>query len=260
MPSRALKNINKLVNQATTIQKPEKTFLSELEITIEKEEQKNQRAPSNTYKPSSMDCIRKMYYQIVGADVEQGTMDSVITGICEIGSFRHSVLQKAITKMKSYGFDCRYIDVGKYVQSHNLDYLEVRGKQEFETKLYHKDLNLSFLCDGVLVYRKQYYILEIKTEASFKFQKRFGYDVAHELQATCYALALGIDKVMYIYENRDIPNKKTFVLYVTEEMKQKVLDLIEACNEYVATNILPPIPENANCRYCNYKGICEKGV
>ena len=65
--------------------------------------------------------------------------------------------------------DCEYINVADFVRSRNLDYLEIKKEPnpdagEYETKLYHKDLNISFLCDGIIRYKDHYYILELKVK------------------------------------------------------------------------------------------------
>ena len=141
-------------------------FLRDLKRSIELTANKSSRKPSQTYKPSSMNCIRNMYYQVVGTDQDEGESSYISVGICNSGSDIHERMQKAITDMKSNGIDCEYVDVAKFIESRKLDYLTVVAKQGMETKLYHNDLNMSFLTDGIIRYRGKYYILELKTETS----------------------------------------------------------------------------------------------
>jgi CRISPR/Cas system-associated exonuclease Cas4 (RecB family) len=119
---------------------------------------------------------------------------------------------------------------------------------------------MSFLCDGIIKYRGHYYILEIKTEASFKFNERKGVDPSHYHQATAYSIAFGINDVLFLYECRDNCSKKAFMLHVTDDMKQELLSYIEECDSYIKKLKVPPIPENVPkkaCSYCNYKGRCN---
>jgi CRISPR/Cas system-associated exonuclease Cas4 (RecB family) len=221
---------------------------------------KSSGKPSQKYKPSSLHCMRNMYYQMIGADVDkQSTKTSEMFSICESGEDRHIRIQRAISKMKSYGIDCEFIDVEDYVSENNLD-LKVTSKKEFETKLYDEKRNLIFLCDGIIKYKGKYYILEIKTESSYKFMQRDNSDDLHKYQSYAYSLELKIDDVIFIYENRDLCSKKTFLVHITDENRQEIADRLSKCDEYVAEHIAPPKEEsvtNKTCQYCEYKTICK---
>lgn len=258
--SRALLNVLKL---ATTEELPvEQQFLGDLKASIEMEDKKNSRPPSQTYKPSSMNCIRNMYFQIIGAEGREDVMSTELVGICESGTDRHDRIQKAVMAMKTNNIDCEYIDVAEYVTSHNLTDLDIVSKQGNETKLYHKVLNMSFLCDGIIRYKGHYYILEIKTETSNKFWDRQGVNPDHIMQGTAYSEAFHIDDVLFLYECRDNCAKKTFMLHVTDEMRNAFKQKIADCNGYVKRKVAPPIPKDVSkkaCAYCSYASYC-KGV
>ena len=145
-----------------------------------------------------MTCIRNMYFQVIGADPEEQRANAALVGIVQSGSDRHERLQEAVTHMKDFGMDCEYIDVAKFVKMRGLDYLEIVKQQGYETKLYHKDLNISFLCDGIIKYKGQYYILEIKTETIYKWQNRSGVAEEHIAQGTAYATCLAINQIMFL--------------------------------------------------------------
>ena len=219
------------------------------------------RKPSQTYKPSSMKCVRNMYYQRTGAepDAELSTYCSV--GICNSGSDIHIRIQTAVEDMKKHGIDCEYIDVADYVKSRNLDHLEIVSKSGMETKLYHKTLNMSFMCDGIIRYKNHYYILEIKTEASFKWTNRTDTDPAHYNQGTAYSVAFLIPEVLFLYINRDILDMKAYRFIPTNEMKENLVGTIEECEGYVNRLICPPKPADlprSVCNYCSYKTKCRK--
>lgn len=261
MAKYALKSIHNLINMAVKEAPAEEQFLQDLKASIEKIDAKESRTPSKSYKPSSMACIRNMYFQITGTPQDDERSNYCLVGICESGSDRHERLQQAISNMKQVGIDCEYIDVADYVIKNKLDYLEVMGKSGFETKLYHKSLNISFLCDGIIKYKGKYYILEIKTETIYKWQTRDRVAEEHLNQATTYSACLGIDDVLFLYENRDNCDKKVFILHVTEEMKTRLLGKIEECDGYVSRLIPPPKPEDVpkkSCNYCNYKTACRR--
>ena len=261
MGKQALKSIHNLINMVVKEAPVQEQFLQDLKMSIEKIDAEKSRMPSKSYKPSSMTCIRNMYFQVTGTIPDNERSNYCLVGICESGSDRHERLQSAISNMRQAGIDCEYIDVAEYVTKNKLDYLEICGKSGLETKLYHKALNISFLCDGIVKYKGKYYILEIKTETIYNWQKRNGVAEEHLNQATTYASCLGINDVLFLYENRDNCDKKTFILPVTEEMKSQLLSKIEECDGYVSRLIPPPKPDNVpkkSCNYCNYKSACRK--
>ena len=47
--------------------------------------------------------------------------------------------------------------------------LEIVGQSGMECKLYHKKLNMSFMCDGIIKYKSKYFIFEFKTETANKW-------------------------------------------------------------------------------------------
>ena len=260
MPRNSLKNVAKLIARANTTVPIEQQFLDDLKRSIELDDMKNARKPSATYSPSGMGCIRAMYYKRIGVDVPLGNSYSMI-GICESGTDRHERIQNAISRMKDNGFDCEYIDVGEYVKSRNLDHLEIVDKCGNETKLYDKVRNVSFLCDGIIKYQGKYYIVEFKTEASFKWKDRKGVDPKHHNQAITYSMELQLDNVLFIYINRDICDYKAYMFEVTEHDRQLVRDLIDVCEVFVIHKELPPKPENVTekiCAYCAYKDLCRR--
>ena len=261
MSRNSLKNITQLIKQANDELPIEQCFLNDLKRTIELTEQKNSRPPSKTYKPSSMNCIRNMYYQVIGADREESPVGYALVGICNSGTDIHERTQKYIDGMKENGVDCEYINVAEYVKSRNLSGIEIVEQKGMETKLYHKRLNMSFMCDGIIRYKGKYYIVELKTETSYKWVSRKGVDQGHYNQAIAYSTAFGINKVLFIYISRDTLDMKSYMFNVTDEMCKSFIERIEACDSYVNKHETPPKPAELNkkaCYYCPYKTQCER--
>lgn len=238
------------------------SFLADLNRCIslmDKEEHSGK--PSPTYKPSSLQCIRNMYYQVTEANPDEEETSPDLVGICQSGSDRHERIQYAVSKMKDFGMDCEYIDVETFVKQRGLTDLQVVGKQGFETKLVHKKYNLRFLCDGIIKYQGKYYILEIKTEHSYKWVDRNGVDPKHYNQATAYSLCFKLDDVMFLYESRDVCSKKPYLHHVTQSMRSDLIEKIQRCDEYKEKHIPPPRPLNLPkkiCAYCSYKSQCKR--
>lgn len=256
-------NLNKLVNNSTEEGVADsQRFLMELQASIEKtDEQRKQKTTTIAYKPSSMNCVRMMYYYMTGADRDEQSMGCEIIGICESGTDRHERLQQAITDMKKNGYDCEYVNVADYIKEFNVPDLEIIEQKGYETKLWHTKLNLRFMCDGIIKYRGKYYILEIKTEASFKWQARTNVDEGHYTQACTYSYTIGIPDVMFVYENRDTCAKKCYVYTPSKtQIDDLVVSKINDCDRHISENRVPAIPVNITgktCRYCDFKTVCR---
>jgi len=261
MARKSLNNVIKLLDRANKDVPIEQQFLDDLKKSIEISDQKNARKPSQSYKPSSMNCKRQMYYTVMGYEAANESNYTMI-GICEAGSDRHERIQNAISQMKDNGFDCTYVDVGDYVKSRGLDsYLDIVEKQGNETKLYDKERNISFLCDGIIKYQGKYYIVEFKTESSFKWKDRKGVDPKHYNQARTYSLELKLDSVIFVYINRDIVDMKSYMYVVTERERTQIKALIDEVQSYVDKQQTPPKQQDlptSQCAYCGFKDRCKK--
>jgi len=259
----SLGNVLRLIEAESENISVEQQFLSDLKRAIEIQNQNSGRKPSQTYKPSSMNCIRNMWYQVTGADQDDGTTPYTLVGICNSGSDIHVRIQTAVAYMKECGIDCEYINVADFVTSRNLTDIEVVSQQGMETKLFHKTLNMSFLCDGIIRYKGKYYILELKSEGSNKFWARKGVDTKHYNQGISYSIAFGLDDVLFVYISRDSLDMKAYMFTPTDDMKQNLVGTIDACEQYRKNGTVPPIPENIdkrNCEYCAYRLRCRAEI
>ena len=257
----SLKNVCRLIQTVRETLPPEQDFLTDLKRSIEMTDEKNSRLPSKTYKPSGMNCIRASYYQLTGTQPDPSSSNYTLVGICNSGTDIHVRIQTAVEQMKENGMDCEYIDVADFVIQRCLEDVNIISKNGMETKLYHKKLNMSFMCDGIIKYKNHYYILELKTENSYKFANRKDVDPSHYNQGTAYSLAFGIDQVLFVYINRDVLDMKAFMFNVTPEMKESLIGYIEECDGYVERKIAPPKPKDVSkkaCSYCAYKTQCNK--
>lgn len=240
------------------IQPVEEMFLDDLISSIELTEKNNLREPSRKYKPSSMNCIRNMYFQITGQKVEDIGKPYFSIGIAETGTDRHVRIQEAVSTMRENGFDCDYLDVETYIKDNNIEDLDVVRKNGAETLLYNKKYNISFACDGIVNYKGKYYIVEFKTEGANKFSKRTSVDESHYNQASAYSLSLKLNDVLFIYIDRDSLKMKAYMLNVTDTMRERIVSKIETCDLYIANGNVPPKEKSyKTCLYCQYKQVCE---
>lgn len=263
MARQSLKSCLRLLDQINKETPVNEQFIGDLKRSIELTDSKNKREPSKTYKPSSMNCMRQSYYTITGAERDTEDVNYQLVGICNSGTDIHVRIQTAVDEMKENNIDCEYVNVAEYIKARELPDIEIVSQQGMETKLYHQKYNMSYMCDGIVKYKGKYYILEIKTEASFKFMSRQDVDPSHYNQAIAYGSTLGIRKVLFVYINRDTLDMKCYTYDVTAQDTKKFEKYINICNNYIDKQTPPPIPENVTkktCSYCPYKTICKKEV
>lgn len=264
MGRQSLKNVSRLIDLANSNKSMvSDQFLEDFKRSVELTDEKNAGLPSPTFKPSSLNCKRGCYYQIMQTTLDGGKSSFNMIGICNSGSDIHVRVQTAVMQMEYNGIDCEWIDVETYIKENNLDYLIVREKKGTETKLYDTRYGtyISFMCDGIIKYKGKYYILEIKTESSHKWYGRDGVDPKHYNQAISYSNSFGIDTVLFMYVERDLLNIKVFEFPVSDAMRTDLVHFIKDVQGYVERQIVPPkdpkLPTN-QCRYCGYITQCKK--
>lgn len=238
-----------------------KLFTDDLISTMEKLADEKPYLPSTYFSPSSMQCERQMWFKAKGVKPDKKKSNYIGLGITEVGNARHEAIQKALEKSDLI----EWIDIGEYAKKY-APHLEVGEKTDGEYPLRDIENNLSFRCDGLIRFMGELYILEIKTESVKLHEQRNGINKAHLTQGVTYSLALGVNKVMYLYESRDIPRKKAFVLDLNTKQGQEMKDEVQRRIDYV----LWAVKENESpkryqerysvgaCKYCNWKKTCKK--
>lgn len=256
-----MKSLAKMIAEKARDKPPEQDFLHMLEEAIVRLDRETDRKPSKSFKPSSLGgCLRNVFYQVTGVDPEPSDATASGVGIAQSGAARHEHLQETMIQMKRLGYDVVYIDVEEYLKKRPQQGTRVVSRQGAETKLFNDILNLSFLCDGIILFRGAYYVIEIKTEVTPKFYPRLEPEEQHVAQASCYSATLGINRVIFLYENRDFCLKKVYLHVVSEEEKfNQVIAPIETVNTHIE---LKTTPEKTTikklCKYCKYKDKCKR--
>lgn len=243
-----------------------KAFLTDLMSAIEMNDMRGNRKSSQTYKPSSLVCMRQMYYMRSGEPADESRTEYQMIGMADTGSRRHEAIQDVLEKMEKLGYDWRYVNVAEYIANKHAEgkllNIDVVGQRGAETKLFDKVLNISFMCDGIVqrVSTGKYYLFEFKNQTSFKYSGKEKVDEAHVDQVTCYCMSLDLSEALVTYENRDVCMLECpEVFLVTEEMKQACVSKILECEGYVERMIPPPMhPTTKPCRWCQYQTACKK--
>lgn len=236
----------------------EDNFLKEYEEAVRRKElAERQVAPSDYIRPSSMyGCERMIFFQRVHSGSLNGEQSDVpLIEICQSGTDRHLDIQHIVEIME--GVEC--LDLEEVVKEANQKGIKTEflgwNEDHTEARCKNDELSIFFQPDGVIRFMGKEVILEVKTESTYQFSNRYEPKEDHKWQATSYGMGLGIDYVLFLYEDRNFCKKKAYLWKITDEMKQAVLKKINTVNTACKTGI-PPEKNEDKCTYCKYKNEC----
>ena len=251
-----------LVNKQVKQKGPEEVVVDAIMNSIKVLNPPSQHSNANI-KPSKIQCERQMYYILTNAPANAvTTTDPKLTMIQKVGTYCHLMIQEAMSKANPSMIIYRDPhDLVKEAEAKGLHTHIVptthSEDNKYECHCYNDEYDLSFMWDGALYIKDLSTIVEIKSEDHFKNIKRLAPDEGHIEQATCYSLALGVDDVVFLYLNRNYLNIKPYLVHVTPEMKQVVIDKINRVNAAKAAGDLPPKITCKACKYCDFTRICR---
>ena len=225
---------------------------------------------SKNISPSKLYCPAYEAFKLLGVPMAGQEESFETRGYAESGNSRHQTIQKFLIDNP----EVEWVDPGKYVEENNLPF-EVHLKPdlrsflekhpdftveearatlgEYEVNLIHKTQPLSFQLDGLIKYKNEYYIIEIKT-----INKK---DLStsplskHQWQGKCYSFLLKIPKVCWIYESREDFKTKVTVQQFEAEEHQQVRNRLNS----ILLNLDHPEKLTRNtekCKYCRYFTHC----
>jgi CRISPR/Cas system-associated exonuclease Cas4 (RecB family) len=237
----------------------EDAFLKKYEEAVRRqEERERQPVPTDYFRPSSMyGCERMLFFMRVhGGSGKRDEMDVNLVEICNSGTDRHLRIQHLVEDME--GVKC--LDLEEIVKEANQKGINTVfvgwNEDHTEARCKNDDLSIYFQPDGVINFMGKDVILEIKTESTYQHSSRFEPKMDHKYQATCYGMGLGIDYVLFFYEDRNFCGKKPYLWKITDEMKEAVINKIHNVNKALETG-QPPKKNEEKCTYCQYKNECK---
>ena len=238
----------------------EDKFLKEYQEAVKRqEERERQPVPKDYFRPSSMyGCDRMLFFMRVhckGTGVKDD-VDTNLVEICNSGTDRHLRIQHLVEDME--GVTC--LDLEEVVKEANLKGIKTEflgwNEDHTEARCKNDELSIYFQPDGVINFMGKDVILEIKTESTYQHSNRYEPKLDHKYQATCYGMGLGIDYVLFFYEDRNFCGKKPYLWKITDEMKAEVLSKISRVNKAISVGV-PPEKDTNKCTYCDCKRECK---
>jgi len=234
------------------------------------EQERKQEMPDDYYRPSSLGpgCKRMLAFQKWGAPTDNVDFSDEWTynliRITENGTDRHTRIQDVIKKMEELGLHLENLDVEQVIEEARHRGINSRfvewDEEHKEARCANDDLKIWFKADGVFKYRSKEVLFEVKTANGFKFQKIVNSNqplIEHIRQDTCYSMGLGIDYVLYLYEDRNFLKTHVILYKISDEDKQYIRDKVDEVERIVSSRIVPPMEED-KCKYCEYTAVCRQ--
>lgn len=227
----------------------------------------DQPYPKDRTRPSSLGkCPRSIYFERTGADRDKSNFNNPWlynqVGILESGTDRHERIQTVLQRMEEHGH-IKNIDIPTAVQEAQQrginTYFESWNEEKTEARCYNTDLNISFQADGLIEYGGITAVFEIKTCTCKKMadlRKTKEPFKEHIKQATAYALALGVDHILFFYEDRDYTSHLPILHHITQEEKDFVINKLRLVDDAIKEGKIPDKNKD-ECYFCNFKGLCK---
>jgi hypothetical protein len=239
------------------------SFVNAMDLAIK--EAGKPRVSRANIKPSKSGCLRQMYYILTQAPVSgKESVNPDMYLIQQDGTYMHTVTQGILKDAEKQGIEMLdpAIEVAK-AQAQGIKTVVRPSTHDadnpFELACYNENFDISFKFDGVGIFMKKKFILEIKNEDHFKWIKRTRPEDEHIApQGVMYSICLGIDYVLFLYVGRNYKKRKAYLVEITEAMKENQILRVKIVKYCVANKIVPMREKHKGCTYCNHKKLCTQ--
>ena len=217
-----------------------------------------------TFAPSSFRCKRIQWFRLRGVQPDKPkTADAVLDFTAVLGTALHKMIQE---NLKSSLGD-RWVDVEKYIQTHvntPEKYTCLPSDDSLETLVTLSDPPVRFACDGILKWKDEFVLLEIKSSEFSSWSDLTDPKPQHVDQTKCYCSLLNLNRVFFLYIDRQYGGLKCYDVKYTENQMKSVWNDMKEIQESVEYHLCPePLPKGdswcteSHCKY--YKKCAEYG-
>lgn len=220
---------------------------------------RNSEPKHKTFAPSSFRCPRISWFRLRGVQPDVVSKpDRTMEFSAQIGTACHVEIQKNL--QQALGDD--WIDVETYLNDHPVQYEYELKKAGLETQITVYNPPVRFACDGIIRWKGEIYLLEIKTSEFTSFDELTDPKDKHVDQIKCYATLLGINHVLVLYQDRQYGGLKCYEMTITLSDNKFVLDRFKYVMDMVEANLAPEgLPKgDAWCTssMCPYYAKCKE--
>lgn len=219
----------------------------------------NAEPKHKTFAPSSFRCPRVSWFRLRGVQPDSIPVpDKTLDFSAQVGTACHSAIQSNLAEL--LGAD--WIDVGEYLKELNPDYKYKIEKSGFETRIEIDSPPVRFACDGIIRWKGELYLLEIKTSEYTSFDQLTDPKSIHLDQIKFYATMLGLKKVLVLYQDRLYGGLKCYEVTIGPDDIKYVKDKITYIMDMVDANLAPERLPNGDSwcspNMCPYYKKCKE--
>lgn len=222
------------------------------------------RPSAKTFAPSSFRCKRIQWFRLRGVQPDKPkTADAVLDFTANVGTALHKMIQENLRdQLKD-----KWLDVGEYIKNNlsNSDKYTTTGTEDtLETLVTVSDPPVKFACDGIINWKGENILLEIKSSEFASWSDLTDPKPQHIDQTKCYCALLGLNRVFFLYIDRQYGGLKCYDIRHPENNTEVVLATMKEIQDMAEYHLCPePLPKGdswcteSHCKY--YKKCAEYG-
>lgn len=254
--------LKKLAQQIKQEQKlrektPGEFFIETLDSYLTKEG-KQEREFRKAFNPSTYyKCQRYLFYRLRGVP-EDKVINPRMQRIYRVGTALHNDVQDIVSscvslipyeEMPFYG--AKGVEL---ISEHNSHPMEVK----FLDYRWTEKIPVSAMVDGAIEFQNIQMLFEFKTINTSDFNILIEPLKDHVKQGALYVLCTGINRVMFLYMDKNTQEYKAYLVEYTEKQLDWVVNRLRYIEGLILANSLPAKEEGRDCRWCGYKKLCEE--
>lgn len=224
--------------------------------------EQSKRMPHQTFAPSSFRCDRRSWFRLRGVTPDTNSNpDSVLEFAAQMGTACHRMIQSNLKAM--LGSD--WVDVMKYVYRelpNNRMYTCTHSDDGFETLVDVADKRVRFSVDGLILWKGQYTLIEIKSVEFSVWNELTEPRSEHSDQVKFYGSLLNVHKALVIYIDRQYGQLKCYEVDITSSDKsyveQKMSYVLSCVESGIAPEPLPVGDKWCTRNMCQYYDKCQE--
>lgn len=215
-----------------------------------------------TFAASQFRCDRLSWFRLRGTEPDNITSpDTTLSYIADVGTACHIRLQ---TILKN-ALNRDWVDIKDHIDEEiNFPYqYEIKSDDNgLESFIHISDPPIRFACDGIIRIDNQKYLLEIKTSELSSWRDLTDPKPHHIDQVKVYATLLNLDKILFIYQERQYGEIKAFEINITQPEKDAIINRMKYVKEMADAGIAPdglPIGDSwCTPSMCPYYNRCKE--
>lgn len=210
-------------------------FLKELidKFYLERQKEKNEEQ-HHFYITDAGKCQRSVFFKFKKAPREE--LDARVLRMFDYGDYIHNFIMKSLFAQREIHVVASEVNI---------------NSQEL----------ISGRADAIISDGKELYVLDIKSINSIIFDSLTQPKEEHIDQIQLYLHFFKREKGILLYVNKDTLALKEFLVNYDPVRSRRLLDDLVKLKEKIEADIipqrLPDYPDNRQCKYCQFKEICQ---